>query len=203
MVRYVIMIYGGIDLFNVVDNPIISFISCFGINAFRLSFRIFLEETLDCHSMNSAPNGTINSISVEDASTGGVGGANLGGANSDGANPNGANRLRVGRFNGPLQVMDPLNQISQYNPTGVNQPLLGNIAKELAHQKNLGHTTLSKYTFSPEQEKFVLTFLLYNHRDVYDRIMTCEQGQFRNLDKAKWWRQTNTRAFRNFLLNGK
>src|ERR1700731_3455638 len=91
MVRYVIMIYGGIDLFYLVDNPIISFISFFGINAFRLSFRIFLKETLDCHSMNSAPNGTINSISEEDASTGGAGastgGANLGGANSDGANP--------------------------------------------------------------------------------------------------------------------
>jgi len=51
--------------------------------------------------------------------------------------------------------MDPINKISQYNPTGVNQPLLGNIARELAHQKDLGHTTLSKYTFSPEQEIYI------------------------------------------------
>ena len=182
MIRYVIMIYGGIDVINVVNNPTISFISCFGINVFRLSLRIFLEENLDYHSMNSAPDSTINPISEEGASTGG---ASTGGANPSGANPNGGTRLRVGRFNGPIQVLDPMNQISEYSPTGVNQPLLGNIARELAHQKNLGHTTLSRYTFSPEQEKFVLTFLLYNHRDIYDRIMTCEQGQFRNLDKAK------------------
>jgi hypothetical protein len=187
IVRYVIMTYGGIDLLKVVDNPTISFLSCFGINAFRLSFKMFLEETLHCHSMNSAPSGSINPVSEEGASTDGAStsGANLGGVNPDGTNPHGANRLRVGRFNGPIQVMDPLNQISQYSPTGVNQPLLGNIARELAYQKDLGHTTLSKYTFSPDQEKFVLTFLLYNHRDVYDRIMTCEQGQFRNVDKAK------------------
>jgi hypothetical protein len=44
---------------------------------------------------------------------------------------------------------------------------------------------------------------LYNHRDVYDRIMSCELGQFNNVDKAKWWRQTNTKAFRNLLLNGR
>jgi hypothetical protein len=195
IIRYLIMFYGGIDLFNVVNNPAISFTFCFGINFFRLSFKTFLEECLDYHYMNPASDGNIgiNYTSEEGASTGGAStsGGNLGGASTSGGNlgdtnPDGTNRLRVGRFNGPIQVVDPMNQISQYNPLGVNQPLLGNIARELTHQKNLGHTTLNKYTFSPDQEKFVLTFLLYNHRDVYDRIMSCELGQFNNVDKAKW-----------------
>jgi hypothetical protein len=214
IIRYIIMVYGGIDLFNLVNNPTLSFIFCFGVNVFRKCFRTFLEEYLDYHyginltteagpSTGATDFGSTDTGPAENRGPISVSGPTTSSPNIGGTNPDGTNRLRVGRLNGSIRVADPLNQISEYKRNGNNQPLLRNIARELAHQKNLGHTTLNKYTFTPAQEKFVLQFLLFNHRDVYDRIMSCERGQFRNVDKAKWWRQTNSKSFRDLLLNGR
>lgn len=108
----------------------------------------------------------------------GVGAAAGGG----GANPPAGN-LRAGNINGPIQVNDPNNQNYQYLPNGINQPLLGNIASSLDHQANIGLSSLSRYTFTPNQEQYILSFLLHNHRAVYDNIM---QGQTGNADRPIW-----------------
>lgn len=72
---------------------------------------------------------------------------------------------------------DPLNQNYIYVRSGNNQPLLGNIGRGLNSQRLFGLSSLSKNTFTTEQERFVLEFLLHNHRDIYDNIM---QGQVGN-----------------------
>lgn len=86
------------------------------------------------------------------------------------------NNLKAGRLNGAVHVTDPLNQGYVYQNNN-NQPLLGNIGRGLEAQRLLGLSSLSKHTFTPQQEQYVLTFLLNNHRDVYDNIM---QGQVGN-----------------------
>lgn len=111
------------------------------------------------------------------------GGANPGGVNQHGQgaiNPQGHNPLRAGQVNGPISCLDPNNQNYQYQVGGVNQPLLGNIARALDHQSTLGLSSLSRYTFTSQQEQYILTFLLRNHQAVYDNIM---QGQTSNLNQ--------------------
>ena len=117
-------------------------------------------------------------------------------ANSTGVGGN----LRAGKTNGPILVDNPNNQNYQYDPNGVNQPLMGNIANSLENQFRLQSTNISRFMFSPAQEKYVLTFLLYNHRDVYDNIMDGVQS---HVHKAKWYKQGNTQSFRNLLRNAR
>ena len=131
-------------------------------------------------------------------------GAGLGANAPAGANPPagvGANPpQRAGQINGPIQVNDPNNQNYQYQPNGVNQPLLGNIARSLDYQASIGLTSLSRYTFTPEQESYILQFLLHSHRNVYDNIML---GQVGNPDQPIWWKQSNTKSFRDLLRNAR
>jgi hypothetical protein len=112
---------------------------------------------------------------------------NPGGGNPNpaGNNPGGGNpqQLRANQTNGPIQVNDPNNQNFRYNPDGTNQPLLGNIARALDFQRGIGLSSLSRYTFTPDQERFVLTFLLYNHPDVYNNIMQDQPG---NINQPQW-----------------
>jgi hypothetical protein len=110
----------------------------------------------------------------------GAGNPNPAGNNPAGGNPQ---QLRANKTNGPIQVNDPNNQNFQYNPNGTNQPLLGNIARALNFQRSIGLSSLSRYTFTRDQEQFVLTFLLYNHTDVYNNIM---QGQPGNINQPQW-----------------
>lgn len=100
--------------------------------------------------------------------------------NQGGGNPQ---QLRANKTNGPIQVNDPNNQNFQYNPNGINQPLLSNIARSLDIQRSIGLTSLSRYTFTPQQEHMILTFLLHNHPDVYNNIM---QGQPGNINQPQW-----------------
>lgn len=93
------------------------------------------------------------------------------------------NTLRAGKQNGAVFVTDPLNQNYTYVPGGNNQPLLGNVGRGLEAQRLNGLTSLSKFTFTPQQEHFVLQFLLHNHRDIYDNIM---QGQVGNPNEPIW-----------------
>lgn len=109
------------------------------------------------------------------------------------------NNIKAGKINGAVFVNDPLNQGYIYNPNGNNQPLLGNIGRGLESQRRLGLSSLSKYTFTPQQEQYVLTFLLYRHPDVYNNIM---QGQVGNLNEPQWWKQSNTKTFNQLLING-
>jgi hypothetical protein len=100
------------------------------------------------------------------------------GGNPPGGNPPGGNPgqpgIRAGRVNGPIQVNNPLNQQYIYIPGNSHQPLMGNIAISLQHQANIGLTSLSRYTFTPEQEQFILAYLLHDHPDVYHIIMDRE-----------------------------
>jgi hypothetical protein len=115
---------------------------------------------------------------------GGAAGAGGGGANPPAGNLGGANppagNLRAGNINGPIQVNDPNNQNYQYLPNGINQPLLGNIANSLDHQASIGLSSLSRYTFTTNQEQYILSFLFHNHRAVYDNIM---QGPAGNVNR--------------------
>ena len=111
----------------------------------------------------------------------------------------GAGTGRGGQINGPIQVNDPNNQNYVYNNNGTNQPLLGNIARALDHQAGLNLTSLSRFTFTPEQEQFILTYLLYNHRGFYDNIMQDVAGN--PINQPAWWKQSNTKIFRDLLRN--
>jgi len=92
--------------------------------------------------------------------------------------PNNNNRaFAPHKINGAVLAADPLNQNYNYQVNGNNQPLLGNIGRGLNAQRLLGLSSLSKNTFTAEQEHYVLGFLLHNHRDIYDNIM---QGQVGN-----------------------
>jgi hypothetical protein len=93
----------------------------------------------------------------------------------------GNQNLRAGRINGPIQVDSSSNPTYTFNPNS-NQPLMGNIARALDHQASIGLTSLSRYTFSPNQERYVLTYLLHNNRGLYDNIM---QGQPGNPDQPQ------------------
>ena len=86
------------------------------------------------------------------------------------------NNLRANRINGAVFVTDPLNQNYQYQGNGTNQPLLGNIARGLEAQRRLGLSSLSRYTFTPEQERYILAFLLDKHPGVYNNIMQGQTG---------------------------
>lgn len=110
------------------------------------------------------------------------------------------NNNRAGRINGAVFATDPLNQNYNYQVNGNNQPLLGNLGRGLNSQRLLGLSSLSKNTFTPAQERYVLEFLLHNHRDVYDNIM---QGQVGNPNEPQWWKQSNTKRFSELLINGR
>jgi hypothetical protein len=102
-----------------------------------------------------------------------------GGAAGGGANPftnqyaqyGNSTQGRAGNINGPIQVNDPNNQRFIYNHNGTNQPLMNNIAMMLEYQKKIGHSSLSRYTFTPEQARFILTHLATHDRDMYNHIM--------------------------------
>lgn len=94
-----------------------------------------------------------------------------------------AHQLRAGRVNGPIQVTDPLNQGGLYIVGGNNQPYLTHLGNELDRQRQLGLSSLSRYTFTPGQEQYVLTFLLHSHPNVYNNIM---HGQTGNVDQPLW-----------------
>lgn len=137
-------------------------------------------------------------------------GGNQAGGNQAGGNPPGGNvpagnqagnpPYRAGNINGPIQVNNPNNQNYVYQPNQVNQPLIGNIARSLDYQASIGLTSLSRYTFTPDQEQYILTFLLHNHRPVYDNIMLNQPG---NINQPQWWKQSNTKKFRDLLRNAR
>jgi len=109
------------------------------------------------------------------------------------------NQLKAGNVNGPIQVNDPNNQNFVYNNNGTNQPLLGYIARALEHQSSLGLHSLSRFTFTSEQSLFILNFLFNNHIQVYNNIMHNPYVYRRPL----WSRQSNTKNFRDLLINGR
>jgi len=111
--------------------------------------------------------------------------------------------FRAGKINGPIQVNDPLNQNYIYDQYGTNQPLLGNIARSLDYQKSIGLHSLSRFTFNSDQEKYILSFLLFNHKDVYDKIVIRPGNSTNNEIVAQWGNQTNTKAFRDLLRNAR
>src|SRR5271155_3779613 len=78
---------------------------------------------------------------------------------------------RAGNLNGPIQVNDPNNQNYIYNHNGSNQPLMGNIAMMLEYQKKIGLSSLSRYTFTPEQTRYIMTYLRIHDRDLYLNLM--------------------------------
>jgi hypothetical protein len=85
---------------------------------------------------------------------------------------------RAGNINGPIQVNDPNNQRYIYNRNGTNQPLMNNIAGTLEYQRKIGLSSLSRYTFSPEQTQFILAHLSIHHPNIYGRLM--DQGPSSN-----------------------
>jgi hypothetical protein len=59
------------------------------------------------------------------------------------------------------------------------------MARALDHQARLGLTSLSRFTFTPEQEQFILDFLYNNHRDVYNNLMQDTSGT--NTTRPPFW----------------
>ena len=120
---------------------------------------------------------------------------------------------RANKINGPLIVLDPLNQGGNYDPDGCNQPYASHIAKELAHQATISTGNarlLSRFMFTPQQENFILKLLLHNNRAVYDKIMVNSGRALGGGYSAQgigsltsWTGVNNTIAFRNILINAK
>jgi hypothetical protein len=118
-------------------------------------FSKFVEEIFNDKLYMNAPAG-------EDAATGGGSTATGGGVNpytNQYAQYGNSTQGRAGKINGPLQVNDPNNQRYIYNPHGSNQPLMNNLAMMLEYQKKIGLSSLSSYTFTHEQERFILFHL--------------------------------------------
>jgi hypothetical protein len=107
------------------------------------------------------------------------------------------NQLVANRANGPIQVPDTNNQNFIYNKDGTNQPLLGNIGRTLRYQNNLGLIKLNRYTFTSEQSRFVLDFLYYNHREIYDIVYPYNSPYAQPL----WHKINNNRDFTDLLKN--
>jgi cytochrome c oxidase subunit 1 len=188
--RYFINVYLTIDVWkdflSIISITYYVFMTVF--STIIKQFSKFVEEIFADKLYMNAP-----------AGGGAVGGGNVGG----GANPftnqyaqyGNSTQGRAGNINGPIQVNDPNNQRFIYNHNGTNQPLMNNIAMMLEYQKKIGHHSLSRYTFTPEQARFILTHLAMNDRDMYNKIM-----QYRPITSTpEWWRQSNTEEFRNSL----
>jgi hypothetical protein len=62
----------------------------------------------------------------------------------------------------------------------------------------LGLSSLSRFTFTNEQSDFIKNFLYHNHRDIYNKLMIDHNGVS---DKPMWWKQDNTKKFRDLLRN--
>lgn len=108
--------------------------------------------------------------------------------------------FRAGQHNGPIQFWNPYNWPLIYYPNCYNQPMLYYLGLSLEHQRMIGLTQFSKFTFTREQEDYILTFLWYNHRNLYDNLMLGPNGY---LDKPQWRKQANTKWFNNLLINGR
>ena len=123
-------------------------------------------------------------------------GAACGGGNQPaGGNQAGGNlrNTRANQTNGPILPADPNGQNGRYSAR-TNQPLLGNTARELDRQAQLGLSSLSRFVFTPNDQQVVLDFLRHHHPNVYNNIM---QGQ----NQPQWWKQNNIRQFRDLLRN--
>lgn len=112
--------------------------------------------------------------------------------------PAGVGNLRAGKFNGPIQVYDPNNQNYIITNNGTNQPLMGKIARSLDRQASIGLSSLSRFTFTPNQQQHILTFLFNNHINVYDNLML---GQTGYTNQPLWWKQGNNKSFIDLLRN--
>jgi len=87
------------------------------------------------------------------------------------------NQPRANEKNGPIKVNDPRGQHFRYDPDGNNEPLLGNLAKALEHQRDVhGVKYLSRHMFSNEQADFMMQHLFYTDRSMYRRLL--DTGNF-------------------------
>lgn len=86
------------------------------------------------------------------------------------------NNLRAGKINGAVFAADPINQNYIYTANVSNQPLIGNLGRGLEAQRLLGLSSLSQNTFTPDQERFVVSFLLDKHPAIYNNIMVGQTG---------------------------
>jgi hypothetical protein len=134
---------------------------------------------------NNPPGGNppVGNIPAGNQAGGNLPAGNQAGGNLPAGNQAGNPPHRAGNIHGPIQVNNPNNQNYVYQPNLVNQPLIGNIAISLDYQASIGLTSLSRYTFTPDQEQYILTFLLHNHRPVYDNIMQNQPG---NVNQPQW-----------------
>lgn len=108
--------------------------------------------------------------------------------------------LRANSINGPIQIhVDPQNPNLNYVAgSGHNARTLREIAAALDRQATLGLSSLTRMVFTPQQQAFILRFLLINHPNVYNNLMVHDGNPY----MAAWWKQGNTIAFRNLLSNG-
>ena len=99
---------------------------------------------------------------------------------------------------GPMQINNTSNPNYVYNVGGNNQPLLGFIGLALDHQYNLPpkNSTLSRYMFTPDMERFILEHLLHTNRPMYDKLMDNPSHTGVYKDQPKWWKQSNSVEFR-------
>ena len=71
---------------------------------------------------------------------------------------------------------------------------MGNIASSLDDKAKMD-SGLSRCMFSADQQRYILTFLLFNHKDVYDKLKA--DGP-RN--QAQWCYLSNNKMFRDLFI---
>jgi hypothetical protein len=68
-----------------------------------------------------------------------------------------------------MRINDPFNQLAGgYKKGETNQPLLRHIGLALEHQR---HVQITSFTFSEDQEHFVLDHLKHTNPEVFKKII--------------------------------
>ena len=201
--RYIILTYLEVNVFTDIFNPIsISFYALLSGYA-HIVPELFSHLTGNILMTTNVTGVGAGGGAGANQGAGGAGGAGAnqgaGGAGGAGANQ-GAGNLRMtkaNQMNGPIEPADPSGQGGQYN-ANTNQPLLGNIARELDRQAALGVSSLSRFVFTANHERLIINWLFHHQIHAYNNMMQHPTG---NPNQPKWWKQNNTVQFRDWLRN--
>lgn len=102
--------------------------------------------------------------------------------------------LKAGRKNGPIQVDSSSNPDYTFKPwVGTHQPLMGEIARALDIQSDLGVRRLNNSIFSYEQKRYLKRYLFTHQSALYNTLQRKSDGDI------DWAKVDNTQAFRDLL----
>jgi hypothetical protein len=85
-----------------------------------------------------------------------------------------------------MHVNDPDGLLTtRYTPGAHNTRLLNNIKKSLKYQYRMGNSTISRYMFTPDQEKYIMAHLRFSNIQCYNKLLPTNATHTVNQDKPK------------------